>query len=145
MIIGSLPLAAGVSGNFHTDAALLELIPLSWEIRVGAMRGNTPGSGRIELAWRSRIVTRGVVTGQPDADGGGATAGVGPTTVVVTLEDANTRNLEFKDLVTQRIMTREQFVAAIRAGDYPGYEVRMLKGVATPVSKRSATDDDNLG
>jgi hypothetical protein len=61
--LGALPLAAGVIGTFRAPSALLEIVPLSWEIRVGAMRGGSPGGARIELAWRSRIVPPGVLTG----------------------------------------------------------------------------------
>jgi hypothetical protein len=151
VIVGALPLSVGTTGVFHADTGLLELVPLTWELRVGAMRGNTPGSGRLELAWRSRTIPRGVVTGDPGAGGsggggGGGGAGVAPAErVIVTREDPNERNVEFQDVVTKRRMTRVEFVAAIRAGDYPGYEVRMLKGVETPVSRRTPTDADNLG
>jgi hypothetical protein len=62
-LLGALPLAAGVRGTFHAPSAMLEIVPLSWEIRAGAMRGGSPGGARIELAWRSRIVAAGVLTG----------------------------------------------------------------------------------
>ena len=70
-LIGALPLAAGVIGRFHAPSALLEIEPLSWEIRAGAMRGGSSGSARIELAFRSRVIPAGVLTGgAPDNDRG---------------------------------------------------------------------------
>jgi len=54
-LVGALPLAAGVIGTFHAPAALLELVPLSWEIRAGAMRGGSPNGARLAIAWRSRV------------------------------------------------------------------------------------------
>lgn len=61
--LGALPLAAGVMGAFHAASALLELMPLAWELRVGALRGGVPSGARLELAWRSRVVPAGVITG----------------------------------------------------------------------------------
>jgi hypothetical protein len=63
VVVGALPLAVGVRGTFRAPSALLELEPLSWAIRAGAMRGGVPDGARIELAWRSRVVPPGVVTG----------------------------------------------------------------------------------
>jgi hypothetical protein len=65
--------------------------------------------------------------------------------VVVVREDDNLRNTDFVDTVTGRPMTRVEFVAAIRAGEYPGYQVRKMHGVDTPVSRPNASVDDNLG
>jgi hypothetical protein len=65
--------------------------------------------------------------------------------VIVTRETATDRNVEFLDIVTRRIMSREQFVTAIRAGSYPDYEVRLINGLATPMSRANQTTDDNLG
>jgi hypothetical protein len=148
--LGALPLASGVMGRFHASSAMLELMPLAWEIRSGAMRGGAPSSARIELAWRSRLLKAGLVTGSAGGGGGGGGSGGGSAPeeshrVVVTREDPSGRNQEFIDLVNHRTMTREQFVSEIRAGTYPDYEVRTFRGIATPVSKRTTTPDDNLG
>jgi hypothetical protein len=62
-VLGALPLVAGAAGNFRATSALLEVMLLSWEIRAAAMRGGVPGSSRLELAWRSRIIAAGVITG----------------------------------------------------------------------------------
>ena len=145
-LLGALPLAAGVMGMFHAPAAMLEIAPLSWEIRAGAMRGGSPGSAYIEVASRSRIVIAGVPTGatasDSDSSGGGAAQA---KRVIVSTEAASGRNLEFLDVLTHRIMSREEFVGEIRAGKFPGYEIRTVRGVATPVSRRTTTPDDNLG
>jgi len=65
--------------------------------------------------------------------------------VVVVREDENTRNLDFVDTVTGRGMSRAEFVEAIVKGDYPDYVVKMIHGVATPVSRPNDTTSDNLG
>jgi hypothetical protein len=150
-VVGALPLIVGLVGTFHTPTALLELVPLSWEIRAGAMRGGLPGSARIELAWRSRLATGGVITSGGASGGqasGSSSAGGSPPSnrrVLVSTEGGTGRNLEFLDVATGRIMARDVFVAEIRAGTFPGYEVRMIRGVATPVSRRTPAADDNLG
>lgn len=75
---GALALAAGVMGTFHAPSALLQIVPLSWEIRAGAMRGGVTGGARIDVAWRSRTATGGVVTGAgARASSGGAQASSG--------------------------------------------------------------------
>lgn len=65
--------------------------------------------------------------------------------IVVVREDDNLRNLDFVDTVTGRAMTRVELVAAIRAGDYPGYAIRTIHGLETPVSRPTPSRDDNLG
>lgn len=55
-LLGALALSSGVVSSFSAQSALLELIPLRWEIRAGAMRGRVPNSAKIELAWRSRVM-----------------------------------------------------------------------------------------
>jgi hypothetical protein len=68
-VLGAMPLAVGATGNFRATSALLEVMLLSWEIRAAAMRGGVPGSARIELAWRSRLIAAGVITGGGTARG----------------------------------------------------------------------------
>ena len=145
-LLGALPLAAGVMRTFHAPSAMLEIVPLSWELRAGGMRGRFPSGARMELAWRSRIVAAGVLTGGPPRHSGSSESPPAPAKrIIVSTEGAKGRNLQFLDVVTHRIMSREEFVAEIRAGKFPGYEIRSVRGVATPVSRRTTTTDDNLG
>jgi hypothetical protein len=65
--------------------------------------------------------------------------------VVVVREDERMRNVDFVDTVTGAAMTREDFVREIRAGHYPGYEVRKIRGLDTPMSKPTPITEDNLG
>ena len=199
--LGALPLAAGVKGTFRAPAALLELVPLAWEIRAGAMRGGSPNSARIELAWRSRVIPAGIATssgaagdGAPDIpvpppadDAPPPTDGPPPVVtppvvtppvvtppvvtppvvtppvvtppvvtpppvvvapnnrVIVTREDANGRNTHFRDVITNEEFDREEFVRRIKRDEYPGYLVRMMNGVETPMSRPSGTPADDLG
>ncbi len=42
-------------------------------------------------------------------------------------------------------MSREEFVALIQEGEYPGYSVKLIHGVETPVSKRDGRRINNIG
>lgn len=64
--------------------------------------------------------------------------------VVVLKEDKSGRNELFFDLVKNLMFSREKFVAAIEAGSYPAYTVKMIKGLATPVSNPDGRETNNL-
>jgi hypothetical protein len=110
--------AAAIGGGARSYAGLRE-----------ALRRNTAATGRPA---RLQVVPR-IETPNRNAR------------VVVVREDDNMRNVDFVDTVTGRAMTRAAFVDAIHAGDYPDYNVRMIRGIATPVARPNARLDDNLG
>lgn len=64
--------------------------------------------------------------------------------VVVLKEDESGRNEIFFDLAKNIMLSREEFVAAIKAGSYPGYTIKMIKGISTPVSKPDNRETNNL-
>lgn len=64
--------------------------------------------------------------------------------VVVLKEDKNGRNELFFDLVKNVMLSREEFVAAIEAGNYPSYAVKMINGLPTPVSNPDGRETNNL-
>ena len=47
-------------------------------------------------------------------------------------------------MLKEEVLTLEEFVEAIRAGRYPGYSVKMLAGIPTPVSKPDRRKTNNL-
>ena len=63
--------------------------------------------------------------------------------VKVISESDSGRNLRFKD-PSGREMTRAQFVSEIEHGNYPGYHVREVHGVKTPVSNPDGKPGNNL-
>ena len=65
--------------------------------------------------------------------------------VTVTSESPTGRNKTFHDNVTGRNMNAEQFVRSIERGNYPGYYVREINGIPTPVSKPDGNTKNNLG
>lgn len=71
---------------------------------------------------------------------------VGAAKSVVVFQKAKTgRNETFIDLRTQEVLTREIFVEKIKQGQYPGYSVAIIHGIATPISKPDRTTANNLG
>jgi len=68
--------------------------------------------------------------------------------VKVIKEDENGRNIKFKDTVRGTEMTRSQFVNAIKKNEnayQDNYHIRVINGVATPVSNPNGKTSDNLG
>jgi len=65
--------------------------------------------------------------------------------VSVITEDSNGRNQAFRDNVTHKNLSRPEFVRAINQGKYPGYHVRDVHGVKTPVSNPDSSENNNLG
>jgi hypothetical protein len=65
--------------------------------------------------------------------------------VVVLKEDKNGRNKVFYDTKKETVMTLDEFLAQIQAGEYPGYAVKEINGKPTPVSNRDGRRSNNLG
>jgi hypothetical protein len=65
--------------------------------------------------------------------------------VIVLKEDENGRNQIFFDTITKEILSAPQFVASIESGKYPGYAVKTIKGIPTPVSNPDGRGTNNLG
>lgn len=64
--------------------------------------------------------------------------------VKTTNQSKTGRNTNFKDTKSGRYMTRQDFVKAIKAGNYSNYHVRMINGAATPVSNPDKSKNNNL-
>ncbi len=65
--------------------------------------------------------------------------------ISVTSESSTGRNLSFHDNYTGADMSRSEFVRQINNGNYDNYHVRMVNGVATPVSNPDSSSRNNLG
>lgn len=65
--------------------------------------------------------------------------------ITVISESKTGRNTKFLDNNTNTAMTRSKFVKEIKAGEYTGYHVRNVNGVATPVSNPDGKKGNNLG
>ena len=64
--------------------------------------------------------------------------------IIVLLEDEKGRNEQFFDTIEYLVLNREQFVDLINQGKYPGYTVKQINGIATPVSLPDGRKTNNL-
>jgi len=65
--------------------------------------------------------------------------------MIVIKESETGRNELFCDLSNGNIFDRETFVNAISNGNYPGYSIASVDGIATPMSKPDGVTANNLG
>jgi len=65
--------------------------------------------------------------------------------VIVLNEDETGRNKEFLDLINGTFMDIEEFVSKIKIGKYPGYKVKEINKIPTPVSSPDGNKSNNLG
>lgn len=67
----------------------------------------------------------------------------GKSRITTTLESETGRNLRFA-VPGDGDISRQALVRQIRAGEHPDYHVRIINGLATPVSNPNGSDRDNL-
>jgi hypothetical protein len=65
--------------------------------------------------------------------------------VFVVKESKKGKNLAYFDSEKSLILSRVEFVNEIKNGAYPGFEIRIVKGDETPVSKKDKNIPNNLG
>ncbi len=65
--------------------------------------------------------------------------------VIVIKESTTGENLEFLDIDSKRVMSKDQFIAEIKQGNYPKYSIRNINGTEVPVSNQDRFDFNNLG
>ena len=64
--------------------------------------------------------------------------------VIVLEENKQGRNEVFFDLAKNVLLSRAEFVSAIKSGHYPAYTVKNINGLPTPVSKPDDKEVNNL-
>ncbi len=65
--------------------------------------------------------------------------------VFVVKESKKGKNLFYFDFEKSLILSRSEFISEIKTGNYPFYEIRIVKGDETPVSKKNKNIPNNLG
>lgn len=65
--------------------------------------------------------------------------------VLVLDENKSGRNELFLDLTTKMILTRDEFIASIQAGEHPQFSIRNVDGLLVPISKPDQSRKNNLG
>lgn len=64
--------------------------------------------------------------------------------VIVIVESKTGRNELFLDTSSAEILTQGEFISRIEDGKYPGYTVKEINGVPTPVSNPDGRRTNNL-
>jgi hypothetical protein len=64
--------------------------------------------------------------------------------VIVLGESQSGRNEFFYDFADGKVLDRSEFVNLIKGGKYPGYLIRNINDVETPISKPNHSEADNL-
>ncbi len=64
--------------------------------------------------------------------------------VIVLVEDDKGRNEIFFDLVKKQALSRSEFVSLIKTKEYPGYTIKNIHGIETPVSNPDSRRTNNL-
>jgi len=64
--------------------------------------------------------------------------------IVVLKQNETGRNELFYDIDKRLVLSSEEFVGLIQSGKYPGYTVKKINGLPTPVSKRDSRITNNL-
>lgn len=65
--------------------------------------------------------------------------------VIVLKESESGENLVFFDVEKKEMLSKDEFVAKIKNGEYQSYELRNIRGKETPVSKKDGVNFNNLG
>jgi hypothetical protein len=65
--------------------------------------------------------------------------------LIVLQEDKRGRNEFFYDTIKKQILSVGDVVALIEEGKYPGYAVKLIRGIPTPVSNPDGRGTNNLG
>lgn len=63
----------------------------------------------------------------------------------VVKESKKGKNLSYFDFEKSVILSKSEFISEIKIGNYPFYEIRIIKGDETPVSKKDKNIPNNLG
>ncbi len=120
-----------------------------WNNRVGRKYGKTTRGRKALLKLIHQALKRGeLITDLKDPrEYAGAT--VPPkrmTKPIIALTKSETgRNETYYDLLRRSVMTRDELVARILAGNYRGYSIKVIRGIETPVSKRDGKRINNIG
>lgn len=65
--------------------------------------------------------------------------------VIKIQENKSGANIEFLDVYKGIVLSKDDFIEAIRNGKYPNYSLKVVDGVEIPISKRDRFKFNNLG
>lgn len=136
----------GGSSSNNTNSSKMDL----WNNKVGIKYGKKT-SGKLKLfKFLLKALKNNELITDPENDP--RISEIGNTTlkkdlekVVVIKESKKGKNLSYFDIENKIVLSKQEFVASIRDGKYPHYEIRIVDGDEIPVSKKDKDVPNNLG
>ncbi len=117
-----------------------------WNNKVGRSHGNLTNSSKdLANSLKKELTSGGLITTADQEEDSRIYEDFLIKPVRVIKESETGRNIRFLDVLSNRKMTRQQFVSKINSGEYPGYTVAMINNLETPVSKSDSNFGNNLG
>lgn len=133
------------SGNNRAGEENMDL----WNNAIGRKYGKTSKS-RQELikALHSALKSGELITDPNDLRKyrGAKSISRKPESLVIVIQESESgENTLFFDLSAKKVLTKAEFILAIKAGKYPNYSYRIVDGREIPVSKKDRYNFNNLG
>ncbi len=121
-----------------------------WNNNVGRKYGKKSKTRKELFKNLLKALKNGELIIDPNADkrkfgGNGAIKDNVKDIIIVLQESKKGKNRTFFDPVKNQIMNKKDYVALIKDGTYPNYEIRIIKGDEIPVSKGDNSIINNLG
>lgn len=144
-ILNEYTLPAMYSNSINPKARNMDL----WNNRVGRKYGKKTTGRKTLLKLIHQALKRGeliINLKDPREFAGATTPPQRMAKPIVAVSKSKTgRNETYYDLLKGITLTRDELVALIQAGKYPGYSVKLIGGIETPVSKRDRKRINNIG
>lgn len=128
----------GSSTSYSSNSKNMDL----WNNSVGRKYGKKTNSRLKLFKLLIKALKRGELIISPDKDLRKFTGKVFDLNslkdkVIVIKESKKGKNLMYFDLKKMKILSRQEFVSQIKLGNYPKYEIRIIRSEDTPVSKKA--------
>ncbi len=136
----------GISSSNSKNSTNMDL----WNNAVGRKYGKKAKTRKELFKNLLKALKKGELIIDPDTDtrkyvGASEISGDMAGVVIVLDENKNGKNRIFFDLKKNQLMKKSEFVALIKSGNYPNYEIRVVRHDEIPVSKKDPFITNNLG
>jgi hypothetical protein len=136
----------GTSSSNSTNSTNMDL----WNNAVGRKYGKKFKTRKELFKKLMQALKDGELIIDPESDtrkysGAGEIKEVTAGMIVVLDESKKGKNRIFYDFLLKKVMNKQEFVTAIKNGDYPNFELRIIHGDEIPTSKKDGVTIDNLG
>ncbi len=136
----------GASSSHSTNSTNMDL----WNNAIGRKYGKKSKTRKELFKNLMKALKNGELMIDPERDarkytGAGEVKEMTAGMVIVLDESKKGKNRIFYDFLLKKVMNKAEFVVSIKNGDYPNYELRVIRGDEIPTSKKDEVTTDNLG